>query len=463
MLREAFQPEAYLSARRFFGTRSHPKHLLAFRLGLGQNSAEDMRVNARLSILLIAWLVLAAIVAGCGGGGGTGTRSADDGGANLSPLIYTVEEAQQQARWTVLVYLDADNDLESAGIRNFNQMEVVGSTQDVHVIVQMDRKSGTDPDNDDWTDTRRYLITRDTDPKVMRSVRLDTPPLGELNMADGATLGDFVAWGKSNFPADNYLLVIWDHGTGWQTRSLDFTPRYKYIAADDTSGSEMNITDIPLALTGLSVDVIALDACYMQQLEVAYELRNCADYMVASSAAEPSPGYNYARVLSHISGDSDPAQLSRTIVQQYAVEYATESNITQSAVDLANVGALADAASDFALILDANRGNWAATLADARSHSLDYASSGTRRYSLDLIDYTSRCAGVIGGDANDAYAQLQAAFGAAVIASVHSSDLPNAHGLAIYVPPPLKYDNSYGMLSLAGDTAWDEWLRGQQQ
>jgi hypothetical protein len=420
-------------------------------------------VNARLAILPIACLVLAAILAGCGGGGGTQTRGNADGWTNLSAPIYTIEEARQRARWTVLVYLDADNDLESAGIHNFNQMEVVGSTQDVHVIVQMDRMDGTDPNNEEWTDTRRYLVTRDTDPIVMHSVRLDTPPLGERNMGSGATLRDFVGWAKANFPADHYLLVIWDHGTGWEMRSLNVTPDYKYVAADDTSGSGMNITDIPLALTGLRMDVVAFDACYMQQLEVAYELRSCAGYMVASTATEPSPGYNYSRVLGHISGDTDPEQLSRVIVQQYAAEYPNDANITHSAVDLARVGALANATSDFAQILEAHADNWAATLADARRRSLDFTSIGTRRYSLDLIDYTSKCAGVIGSDADDPYAQLQAAFGAAVIASVQSQDLSGAHGLAIYVPPPTHYDNSYRLLSLADDTAWDEWLRDQRQ
>ena len=63
-------------------------------------------------------------------------------------------------------------------------MESFGSTKDVHVIVQFDRMTGDDPDNAHWTDTRRYLITHDTDPVVMHSVRLDTPPLRELDMAN---------------------------------------------------------------------------------------------------------------------------------------------------------------------------------------------------------------------------------------------------------------------------------------
>jgi len=436
---------------------------IAFPLKFGHNSAEETEVSVRLPSIAGFWLVLAALIAGCGGGGGTGTRSGDDVWLNTSPAIYTKQEAQQRAKWTVMVYLDADNDLESAGIHNFNQMEAVGSTQDVHVIVQMDRRTGSDPDNESWTDTRRYLITRDANSKVMHSLRLDDPPLGECDMGSAETLRLFVSWAMSNFPADHYLLIIWDHGTGWQTRALDLTPKYKYIAADDTSSNQMNITDIPTALAGFNVDVLAFDACYMQQLEVAYELRNSADYMVASTSAEPTPGYNYSRLLSQISRDTSPKDLSRIIVQQYAAEYAGDGGITLSAVDMSKVSNVAGAASAFAGILSANADALPASLADARTHSLDYTAGGTRRYSLDLLDYTSRCADVIGNDASGAYADLEAACGAAVIASIHSPDLAKAHGLAIYVPSPSRFDGDYETLALAHDTLWDEWLRNQRQ
>lgn len=405
----------------------------------------------------IAAFLIAVALAGCGGGGGGGGVVTPP-----SPVIHTRAEAQGGAQWTVLVYLDADNDLESAGINNFNQMEMVGSTRDVHVIVQMDRMSGTDPDNDSWTDTRRYLIIQDSDPKRMQSIRLDDPPLGELDMGSPLTLRNFVAWGVNEFPADHYLLVIWDHGSGWQIRSTSMQLEYKYVADDDTSGTQINVTDIPGALAGLNVDVVAFDACYMQQLEVAYELRGSARYLVGSAAVEPSPGYNYARLLSHIASGTDPEQLCRMIVAQYGMEYPEPSgNITQSAIDLQRIGDVATAASTFARVLESNAGS--ANLAAARSDSLNYSSSGSNPNSRDLLDYAYKCADVIGPTANAAYTDLANAVSAAVIASTHNADMPNAHGLAVYVPPPRSYDSRYGRLSLARDTDWDDWLQAQKQ
>ena len=43
------------------------------------------------------------------------------------------------ACWTVMVYLDGDNNLEPAAIDDLNEMEAVGSTNKVNVVVQFDR------------------------------------------------------------------------------------------------------------------------------------------------------------------------------------------------------------------------------------------------------------------------------------------------------------------------------------
>lgn len=417
-------------------------------------------MNKPIALHMITSFMIAIILAGCGGGGGGGNRSSD---VQLSPPISTKAEAQIPAEWTILVYLDADNDLESAGIHNFNQMEIVGSTERVHVIVQMDRRYGDDQYNENWTDTRRYLITRDTDPRRMHSVRLDDAPLNELDMASPQTLRNFVQWGMSEFPADHYMLVIWDHGSGWQIRSMNLAPRYKYVVADDTSSTLLNVTNIPSALVGLNLDVIAFDACYMQQLEVAYELRNCANYLVGSTATEPSPGYNYDRLLRHIGANTQPDQLCRIIVQQYAEEYPSPAHeITQSAIDLGKIEEVATAASSFSELLQANVNNHRMSLATARNETLLYSSSGTSRYSLDLLDYASRCAAVIGPSASTALTQLEDAMSAATVAAIHNSDMPNAHGLAIYVPPTSGYDSSYKQLMFAHDTSWDEWLRASR-
>ena len=409
---------------------------------------------------LAAIIALVAVtLCGCGGGG----RSAESAYSSGESPVTTLGEAQGQGTWTILVYLDADNDLESAGISNFNQMEALGSTKDIRIVVQMDRCAGQDDSNGDWTDTRRYLITRDSDTDRIKSIRLDDPALGELDMANPQTLRNFVAWGEQEFPADHYCLIIWDHGSGWQFRSLAMQPEFKYVLVDEGSSSQMNINEIPTALAGMNIDVIAFDACYMQEIEIAYELRNSAHYMVGSASVEPSAGYNYTRWLSRMMVDTTPEELSRYIVEEYAAEYSSRTGITQSVLDLSKVSETADAIDQLARVLELNASTHSTGLRDARNATLDYSSGGAQCYSLDLLDYAKRCESVIGTDAQDAYSALTNAMRDMVIASVHSSDIPAANGFGIYTPPPADYDSRYGQLDIAADTEWDEWLKEQNQ
>ncbi|MFX0091406.1 MAG: hypothetical protein ACFFBD_06550 [Candidatus Hodarchaeota archaeon] len=66
------------------------------------------------------------------------------------------------ATWTVMIYLDADCNLESAGIEDINEMETVGSSDKLNIIALVDRTSGYDTSNGDWTGTRVYKIKRDS-------------------------------------------------------------------------------------------------------------------------------------------------------------------------------------------------------------------------------------------------------------------------------------------------------------
>ena len=106
-------------------------------------------------------------------------------------------------KWTLMIYLDADNNLESFSMRDLREMQEVGSTKNVTVIVQHDTNGGT---------TKRY--------KVEKGSLTLLEDLGELDMADGATLQNFVSSTALAYPADHYALILWNHGQGWKGSSL---------------------------------------------------------------------------------------------------------------------------------------------------------------------------------------------------------------------------------------------------
>jgi len=108
------------------------------------------------------------------------------------------------SKWTVMVYMDADNDLYYE--QDLEEMERVRYTPQVQVVVQLDTFG--------YGGTYRYHIRGGNTP--YEGDLVETLP--EQNMADPATLRDFVIWAMRNYPAERYLLVLWDHGGGWLKR-----------------------------------------------------------------------------------------------------------------------------------------------------------------------------------------------------------------------------------------------------
>ncbi|MHA1294355.1 MAG: clostripain-related cysteine peptidase, partial [Promethearchaeota archaeon] len=108
-------------------------------------------------------------------------------------------------KWTFMVYVDADCNLEDAGIDDVNEMETVGSDSNINILVQMDRIPGYDSSNGDWTGAKRYYITKDYSGSTISSSVIQN--LGEVNMGSPSTLSSFIQWGKSNYPADYYGLI----------------------------------------------------------------------------------------------------------------------------------------------------------------------------------------------------------------------------------------------------------------
>ncbi|MDP6626793.1 MAG: clostripain-related cysteine peptidase, partial [Methanopyri archaeon] len=212
------------------------------------------------------------------------------------PLNYAAQDDHAQGKeWTILVYSAADNNLEGAQMEDVDDMEKTGSSKFVDVVVQVDRgtkaEGATDVGDNAWTGARRYHLQKDGTKGELTSPVLGE--LGQVNMADPATLTDFVEWGVKNYPAKNYLVVISDHGHGW-TGSID---------DDSADGHGMSWAQVQEALgkvqqrTGEKIDVLGYDACLMASTEGAYQVRGVVDYLVASEELEGAEGWPYEGIM----------------------------------------------------------------------------------------------------------------------------------------------------------------------
>lgn len=94
-------------------------------------------------------------------------------------------------------------------------------------------------------------------------------------------------------PARSYALWIFSHASGWlPSGTLNDPlglPQERSVIVDGTD--EMDIKDFARALPDGRFDFIVFEACFMASVEVMYELKDKARYIVASSAEILSPGF----------------------------------------------------------------------------------------------------------------------------------------------------------------------------
>lgn len=399
-----------------------------------------------------------------------------------------------RAKWTFMVYLDADNNLESAGLDDFLEMASVGSTSAVNIIVQMDRHPNSAPPYyssayGNWTDTRRFLIQKGNTPSV-------TPlqNLGEQNMGDPNVLQDFVEWAITNYPAEHYALSIWNHGGGWRTlqerlaeraaraigeRDVD-TGVARAVAWDDTDSDKLYMKEVQQALeaakqrlqerlnTAVKMDVVGFDACLMGMVEVAYAMRNVANYMVGSEETEPGDGWPYDTILSDVvkTPSIGAKGLADLIVTKYGNAYS--AGITQSSVDIAKVSDVGGRIDNFT---SKAISEWA-KLKDARTNAKQYHPWGNSYWGVDLWDFADEVYNrVSSADIKDAALELKNAVDDFVTNEHHSSDMAGSHGVAIYFPPSqtefnndpdhtgYEDSNTFMVVDFVRHHQWDNWLK----
>jgi len=378
-----------------------------------------------------------------------------------------------EAGWTFMVYQDGDNNLEEAEIYSFNHMELAANNANVNVVVQFDRIPGYDSSNGDWTTTRRYKVKYDTDIDNFASYTegVDYWDLGELNMADPATLIDFVSWAKSNYPADHYCLVLSNHGSGWKPKGGgQLVPRG--ILWDETDGSDyMSTAEMGSALNSATsggaqkLDVLFLDACLMQMVEVGYEVRDYSQYLVTTEYLGWTLG-PYHDYISSITATTTAPQLATAIVNEYHNDLTgTDYAHTMSAVDLAQFG-LASVVDDFALALTAGLSTYQTEIESSRAACQEfYHPSFIDLYHFAfLIDQN-----IADPTIQNAAQAVMTAVNNAVIAEAHENGgggeyypLDNAHGISIYFPTstgdPCYSNYNSGNLAFVADKGWDEFL-----
>ncbi len=392
----------------------------------------------------------------------TSDYSNTDVGAFVDDITIYCGRENATKSWTMMVYLDGDNNLESAAVGDFLEMASAGSDSNVAILAQMDRIGGYDSSYGDWADTKRFYITPGLTPEAANGIGI-----GEVNMGDPETLLKFIRWAKAKAPATHYFLVMWDHGSGW--RSVDpYAPPTKGVSFDDTSGGDAidskELRDVLATATSggtYPIDIVGLDACMMAMDEIDTQIKPYGLIRVSSEETEPNDGWPYDTILSALKTNYtwSGSQLATKIVDDYYSSYGNDQ--TQSAVNLGSLYTTLNTAVDsFAQAMINNGNNWIAELYSSRNNTTQFSYT----YYVDLWDFADWVRiNVSDPTINAAAITVKNAITAAVIHEHHGTAWPWARGISIYFPKTsgeydARYDGSSGFLVLTANTHWDEWI-----
>lgn len=225
------------------------------------------------------------------------------------------EQGNASDTYTLMLYMCA-SDLESEcgfATEDLNEIMYGYTAGNLNVIVQT---GGTA----EWQNTvvaddrcQRYRVTED-------GLELVDDSLGMQNMADSATLTDFIQYCSSNYAADHYGLVLWDHGGG-------VVGGYGYD--ENFGGDSMSLTEMSRALGDASVhlDMLGFDACLMANFETCLMAAPYADYLIASEEPEPGCGWYYTDWIGKLSENCGipPKRYGRQIIDDYITESSWDS------------------------------------------------------------------------------------------------------------------------------------------
>ena len=420
------------------------------------------------------------------------------------------KEILAKAKWTLLAYIIGDDkpsggfSLDPFGLTDIKEMKRVGSTEQLRILVHRDR----------WEEPGCWRFDIGGPEGDMTDDIVESLP--ETNAGDPNTLLEFVEWGVERAPAEHYLLVLWNHGSGWyvpemmrrasmagltrfssraeernvgkmQLRKAIFTTtldtifsirdaEVRGICYDDTSSDCLDNEELEKVLSQCAqimgkpkIDLVGMDACLMNMIEVAYQIRHNSSILVGSEESEPANGWPYDLVLTKLRNEPEisPEEFSKHIVRAYAESYSGD-DVTQSAIDLSKLDNLTKAVDTLAkalleLLEDDEQSKY--KIADVRQAVTDFwgTSPGTGLY-VDLYDLaelfsTQNLSENVTNAANEVVEAMSNPKKTPIIDEINEGwNMRNTHGLSIHFPANGDDSPYYKQLYFCHDTKWPDFL-----
>lgn len=235
-----------------------------------------------------------------------------------------------QVKHTILVYMIANNNLDSFGKNNIRNMAAIATDQNLNggnLVVYYA------PANSTPKLVRIQATDQDLNSQENFNAYIEEHTLKEYssqNSVDPVVMQHVIRDMVNYCPAEKYGMVLWSHGTAWLPSN--YTHMLRSFGSDD--GKQMEINELVQGLPDHFFDFLLFDACYMGSIECAYELKEKADYIIASPTETLADGFPYKRIVPHFfANEFKPEKIAEdfyTYYQNSSSPYATVS-VTKTA------------------------------------------------------------------------------------------------------------------------------------
>lgn len=218
-----------------------------------------------------------------------------------------LDEIQQEVDWTILIYANGNNELEPEMRQLLLDAEKIGSSSNVHVVIQIGRAEYRLvklfrhdiklKNKDQWSGVRRYFVNKGNSNLVGN--------LKKVNMADPKQLYHFIKWGMQTYPAKKYMLILGGHSYDGIGMMIDYSRKAPYLMGIPEMVKVINMATNEL---DKKVDILLLDTCSANSIELIYEfgkdenhaVQNIITYIISG----PIEGLPYENMIHLVQANS---------------------------------------------------------------------------------------------------------------------------------------------------------------
>lgn len=314
-----------------------------------------------------------------------GCKNGDSGTADETTTL-PVNAVMGEGTHTLMVYM-VGSDLESKGAAATNDLQEMAESgidlSKVNLLVYAGGSKKWHNDN----------VSEDSGQTVLQLTEngfTNIATMASASMGEAESLTEFLNYANTNFPADSFSLIMWNHGNG---------PLIGYGKDMLFDNDSLTLSEMKTALEASpfnsenKLSWVGFDACLMASAELSIIWKDYAEYLIASQEIEPSFGWDYS-FLSALTGDSNT--LFNSITETYLTtceDYYEKKGFdnrdtTLSCMDLSYADELETALNNLfkkaAGDIDSSFNSLSVSRANARA--LGRASTGSEYDLIDLND-----------------------------------------------------------------------------